>query len=269
MKRKRKWLTGTVTTIGIAAVLLTVPGMAANAATPAEIAPAHVECTVTFAGIAEQGLTGAESITTSFDLAPTVASCLDRRTNQPNKIMGGTVTAAAPGTLTGNCAAPKAEIMAQVTWIYGTPLDKPDVSTLKLTAGVTDGVPDLRAEVTGGPLQGWSIDAVPVSPDELAASAELFMAACMTPDGAKYAVGAVRVFFREPIPTPTAPIEPIEPVVPPAEPADPAMPNEPVEPVASIADPAVEPVAPIAAPGEPVAVPAAPLSPESDRTSPS
>ncbi len=293
MTRKRKWLTGIGAAIGIATVWLMIPRMAANAAPPAETAPAPVECTVTFAGTAEKGLTdGAESITTSFDIAPSVASCLDRRSTEANKIMGGTVTSTEPGTLSGNCAAPQAEIMAQVTWIYGTPMEKPDVSTLKVTSGMADGVPDLKAEVTSGPLRGWSVAAVPVSLDEVAASAELFKAACKTAAGAKYGVGAVTVSFREPTPTPpatatapppttvTEPIETIEPVVPPAEPtpvspgapatdpavpvepvepvAEPVMPVEPVKPVAPIADPAVEPVAPIAAPGEPVAVPAAP-----------
>jgi hypothetical protein len=262
MTRKRKWLTGVVAAIGIATMWLTIPRMVANAAPPPEPAPPAVECTVTIAGTAEKGLTnGAESITTSFDIAPTVASCVDRRTTERNKIMGGTVTSAEPGTLTGNCDAPKAEITTQVTWIYGTPLEKPDVSTIKVTAGLTGGIPDLKAEVTSGPLKGWSLSGFPVSVDAATATSELLKAACATTEGATHAVGAFNVFFREPEAQSPPIMEPIEPVPPAAPIADPAQPGEPVVPAepAEPADPAVpaEPAVP-AAPGEPVAAPAVP-----------
>lgn len=190
-------MTGIVAGVGIATVWLVVPRMVANAAPPAAAEGAPVECVVTLAAKAAQGLTNGAEVTTTFDVTPTVASCVDRRADAQNKVIGATVTIETPGTLTGNCTALKAEVAIQVTWIFATPMGTPVVSTFSVKGGLSGGIPSGEATISGGPLAGWIATPLPTLPDSVTVIGSLLQAACATADGAKEVVAAVTLSFDE------------------------------------------------------------------------
>jgi hypothetical protein len=200
MTGKRVWLTVVATVAGVAATWLAIPRMVAGATPPPDNAraPAAVECTLAGTGKSAQGLTNGAPVTTKVAASPTTAFCVDRRADVKNKLTGAIVEVPDMGTLEGNCANLTGSATVRVTWIRATPTTTPSVSTIKVSGGIADGVPYGGAEVTDGPLKGYTVSALPVSAEALTTTKDLLLAACATSAGASQATIAGTVYFNQP-----------------------------------------------------------------------
>lgn len=200
MPRKRVLLTVLTAVAAVTATWLTIPKMVANAAPPVDQvrAAADVECTLAGTAKSDKGITNGASVNTGLAVSPTSASCLDRRTDVQNKLIGATVDVPNKGTLNGNCTNLTGTATVRVTWLRATPTATPAVSTIVITAGVQNGVPSGSAEVIDGPLKGYTVSALPVSVEALNATKDLLLAACATSGGASQGSVAGTVYFTKP-----------------------------------------------------------------------
>lgn len=198
MTRKRIWLAGVASAAGVALVWLAIPQFVATAAPPAPKAPALV-CTLAAAATADVGFTS-DPLTTSnakLTIAPTTASCVDNRKDAKSEIIGATVTAPVPGTLKGNCVKLEGKVTVEVAWIMTPPVAEPEVSTIEIEVKL-DGAPSGKATVTGGPVDGYTVDPFPVDLQAADVTKGLIEAACKTEEGATQAAIAINAFFNAP-----------------------------------------------------------------------
>jgi hypothetical protein len=221
-KRSRMWLTGAAAVV-VAAAWFAAPKLIGVGESPAHALPpaeADVECTVGIGGTTDKAVTNDEAVEAAVTVAPTVGGCLDRRSDVANadKIIGGVVTAPSPGTFSGTCKAPSLKATVEVAWVYGgASTEERPKSTLTVTAGLNGTQPDVKAEVTDGPLKGYAVSAEAMPVEALLATGALLSEACGSKDGASQATAAINIKFRKPAAQPEEP----------AQPADPAQPANP------------------------------------------
>ena len=198
MTSKRIWLAGVASAAGVVAIWLAIPQFVATAAPPTPKAPALV-CTLAAAATADVGFSS-DPLTTSnakLTIAPTTASCVDNRKDAKSKIIGATVTAPEPGTLKGNCVKLAGKVTVEVAWIMSPPVAEPELSTVVIEVAL-DGAPSGSATVTGGPVDGYTVDPFPVDLASADVTKGLLEAACKTEVGATQAAIAINVFFNAP-----------------------------------------------------------------------